>query len=62
MLNSWKSKKHKKSYGKSLKRQLKIKKKIEGGNETMGSMGTICTVLGIIFLVLGFGFALWDEF
>ena len=26
----------------------------------MGSMGTICTVLGIIFLVLGF--ALWDEF
>ena len=28
----------------------------------MGSMGTICTVLGIIFLVLGFGFALWDEF
>ena len=28
----------------------------------MGSMGTICTVLVIIFLVLGFGFALWDEF
>ena len=22
----------------------------------MGSMGTICTVLGIVFLVLGFGF------
>ena len=28
----------------------------------MGSMVTICTVLGIVFLVLGFGFALWDEF
>ena len=60
MLNSWKSKKHKKSYGKSLKKTVKNQK--EGGNETMGSMGTICTVLGIIFLVLGFGFALWDEF
>ena len=24
----------------------------------MGRMGTICTVLGIVFLVLGFGFAL----
>ena len=28
----------------------------------MGSMVTICRVLGIVFLVLGFGFALWDEF
>ena len=28
----------------------------------MGSMVTICTVLGIVFLVLGFGFALWYEF
>lgn len=47
---------------KAWKKQLKIKRKIEGGNETMGSMVTICTVLGIVFLVLGFGFALWDEF
>ena len=45
---------------KAWKKQLK--RKIEGGNETMGSMVTICTVLGIVFLVLGFGFALWDEF
>ena len=28
----------------------------------MGSIVTICTVLGSAFLVLGFGFALWDEF
>ena len=28
----------------------------------MGSIATNCTVLGIVFLVLGFGFALWDEF
>ena len=28
----------------------------------MGSIVTICTVFGIAFLVLGFGFALWDEF
>ena len=28
----------------------------------MGSIVTICTVLRIAFLVLGFGFALWDEF
>ena len=48
---------------KSMKKTVKkSKRKIEGGNETMGSMVTICTVLGIVFLVLGFGFALWDEF
>ena len=29
---------------------------------SMVTMVTICTVLGIVFLVLGFGFALWDEF
>lgn len=28
----------------------------------MGDINGICTVLGTIFLVLGFGFALWDEF
>ncbi len=30
--------------------------------ETEMDLNSICTVLGTIFLVFGFGFALWDEF